>query len=215
MAKRAKSADAAAGEAKSGLPKGTGYNGPSAVVITETLTELTRIETEQARLGQQKSTLFKRFEKQGGDPDDLKYVHRLWKLDEAEARAKIERRYRYCAFVGIVQPESHAALGAILEEAKPVVGEAQQQLVGARAYSDGFNSGRAGGAISDCPHQGRPGSIEFVQWRNGWEDGHEEWLKADPARREREQQASALQEDEEQSGAQGAEPEAEEVAPPA
>ena len=208
MARKRKSADATAAEGESVQPN-TGYNGPSSATVAQALAGWIALESEQARIGQQKSTLVKNFEKAGGDGDDLRYLARMHKLDPAEARAKIERRYRYCAFVGIVQPDHQRTLADILDESTQVRGEAADQLVGARAYSDGHNTARQGGAISDSPYQSRPGSIEFVQWRNGWDDGHEDWLNADPSRRERERQ---LEDAEAADDAPGTE---EEVAPPA
>lgn len=210
MARRATAKSGNGAAAAEASAPASGYNGPSASVVAQALADLTQLETEQQRIGARKANIIKGFEKAGGDGDDLKYTLKLWKLDAGEARARIQRRYRYCAFVGIVVPETQRALDEVLDETKPVSGDAERQLVGARAYNDGFNSARNGGAIGDCPHTSRPGSIQYVQWRDGWQDGHEEWLRADPSRRERENQSAA-------AGAAEA-PEADEaqgVAPPA
>lgn len=167
-----------------------GSNGPSSDQLATFLGEYTELKTKAQRVAQQIGTCIKNFESIGGDGADLKDLHKLMKLDTREAQARIERRYRYAAQVGLVEvewdAEGQSTFAKIFADVKPAVGDAAQQLAGARAYTDGYNSGNHGAAVGDSPHNGKPGSIEYVQWREGWTDGHVEWVAKDPSRAERE-----------------------------
>lgn len=176
-----------------------GSNGPSSDQLATFLGEYTTLKTEAQRVAQRIGTCIKGFESIGGDGADLKDLHKLMKLDTREAQARIERRYRYAAQVGLVEvewdAEGQSTFAKIFADVKPAVGDAAQQLAGARAYTDGYNSGNHGAAVGDSPHNGKPGSIEYVQWREGWTDGHVEWVAKDPSRAERDVAAQKMDAD--------------------
>src|SRR5262249_44442274 len=104
-----------------------------------------------------------------------------------------ERRYRLAAQAGIVEVqwdgEGQSNFSKIFEDVKPASSKAQELAAGARAYNDGYNSALVGGAIGDSPFQSKPGSVQYVEWRNGWSEGRERRLLRHPEEAQREKEA--------------------------
>lgn len=132
---------------------------------------------EMARIKQAISVSLGRYEKLGVDPKAVKFAYRMsGKEDAAEQHRK---NTEYLALFGIIEVDESGQANFVkaLQIERPT-GEAATKLAIARAYSDGYNSGRHGGKIDACRF--KAGSEEFVSWRNGWEDGAADRLAKNP-----------------------------------
>lgn len=148
-------------------------NGPTPDQQAETLAELIRLDTESAKLGQVKATVLNRFEKWGGNKKQIKAVKALLMLDGREAQVNIETLLHYSANAGIEvrwQADGQSTLVDSLEPATPRrKTDGDRDRDSAKAHADGFNSGKVGGVPHDNPF--KPGSIEYVSWHDGRDDG--------------------------------------------
>lgn len=168
---------AAAAEPKKG-------NRPQPHETADRLARLTRLKTESRRIAGEISVLSQECKKAGGPAywKALTKTHDLKKLDAALARAEIEALIEVAAQndIRITWMGNQAAFTDFMEQATPPAKnlEGTRDLAAARAEGDGFNSGKAGGLLKDCPHD--PGTEEFVMWRDGWEEGQKLWAKKNP-----------------------------------
>lgn len=167
MAKRAKEAEAE--------PKNVDPNEVAACYA-----EYTSLMSDSARLGQKMATMLGRYEKMGVDKKSIKHAYKMASQDPDEARSQHERNTEYLQMLGIVTWDKDGQAG-FAETLAPVAmpsPKLSERVRVARAHSDGFNSGLAGGSIDNC--QFSPGSEEFVSWRDGWSDGHSDRLARNP-----------------------------------
>lgn len=153
-------------------------NGPTPDQRAETLASLIRLDTEKARISQEIATVLNRFEKWGGKKRQIKETKRLLMLDKREAAAEVETLLRYLRDTEIQiswEPSGQSSLvDALASPAQPQKKtEGDRDLSVARAHSDGFNSGRAGGVPSDNPYRHAPGSEEYVAWHDGRDEGQQ------------------------------------------
>lgn len=158
-------------------------NGPSQADFEGTLSEYTELKTASQRLAQKMKTALAAYENKGGDVDEIKFAHKMAKLDKGEARAKVQRMNRAAVWSGIIEYEANgqANFTATFTEApKKQSTEAGARLARARAHADGYNSGKSGGSIDASPFNDKPGSEEFVAWRDGWNDGHDDYVLTHP-----------------------------------
>lgn len=186
---------AAAAAAAGGAPASPApVNVPTAERIAEVLAEYTQLDTQGRRVNQAKTTLLTNFDKEGGDKQALKALHRALSLDPAEASAKLSSLVHYQATQGITvrwQADGQGTLMDHLGEAasKPTPAAAasaeQNALDIARAKSDGYNSGIHGAAPSDNPHQHIVGSEVYVAWHNGRDEGQQDRLRRNPVLNDR------------------------------
>lgn len=153
-------------------------NGPTPEDEAHTLAELIRLDTAAAKLNQERGNILKRFEKKGGDVKAIKAIKTLVTRDAREAEAYLATLTRYGRNAGIKvtwTDGGQAQLADVLgeEAGKPPnrQTEGTRDLAAARAHSDGYNSGLTGAAPSDNPHRGQPGSIEYVEWHDGRDEG--------------------------------------------
>lgn len=149
-------------------------NGPTAEQEAETLAALVRLDTEAARISQEKGTVLGRFEKIGGDKKAIKTVKSLLMLDKREAVAYLDKLLGYATRAEIAvtwQPDGQAALTDMLADdaaaAPPKNMKGTRDLRAAKAEVDGYNSGKAGARPSDNPFSHAPGSEEYVSWHDG------------------------------------------------
>ena len=155
----------------------TGTNGPTPEQEAETLAALIRLDTEAARISQEKGTVLARFEKIGGDKKAIKAVKSLLMLDKREAVAYLDKLLGCATRAGIAvtwQPDGQAALTDVLAPDAPTPPKntkGTRDLAAARAEMDGFDSGKAGAAPRDNPFAHKPGSEEYVSWHDGRDSG--------------------------------------------
>jgi ribosome modulation factor/uncharacterized protein (UPF0335 family) len=148
---------------------------PTPAIIASALTEITDIETEMAALSGKKGGIFNRYEKQGVDRKILRALVRLANLGSAdEAAAYIQSLTQYAVATEVIRIADPAWTAGVqqAEMFGAADGDAAEELRRARAHKQGFIAGKKGHDIQSSPYQSKPGSIEFV----GWRDGHVEGL---------------------------------------
>lgn len=174
-------------------------NGPTPEDEAHTLAELIRLDTAQAQINQERSTLLARFEKKGGDKKAIKAIKVLLSRDKREAEAHLAAlgRYGRNAGIKITWQGDQSALTDVLADpagtpARKTDGD--RDLAAARAHSDGYNSGMRGAVPSDNPHRNKPGSVEYVEWHNGRDEGQRAKEGAQPAPKSEDPAAQTLPE---------------------
>lgn len=144
-------------------------------------TEYASMRADVARLGQKIAAMFGRYAKSGVDEKAIKAAYAASSKDPSEARAQHRRNTEYMAMLDIIKFDEAGQGGFIdglvVTVAKPS-DAASERVRLARIYSDGYNSGLAGGKIDASSHA--PGSEAFVRWRDGWTDGHADRLARNP-----------------------------------
>lgn len=163
-------------------------NGPTQADYDDALGEFTEIRTAMQRLASKASKVMNRYEAKGGDPDDIRFGHKLGKLSKSEAAAKLAGMVRIGVWSGIqiaYEADGQASFSTTFDA--PAAGTAGMTVLGsrvsmARAYSDGWNTGKAGGALADNNYSAFPGSEEFGKWADGFGDGMED--RPDPIAKE-------------------------------
>jgi hypothetical protein len=166
-------------------PTETKRNRPQPHETAVRLAALTRLKTESRRIAGEISALAAEGKKAGG----LAYwkaitrTHDLKKMDTAEARAELEALIEVAAQndIRITWMGNQATFTDVMEQTQPPAKNLQgtRDLAAARAEADGFNSGKAGALLQDCPHDA--GTEEYVSWRDGWEEGTKIRAKKNPA----------------------------------
>jgi ribosome modulation factor len=121
-----------------------------------------------ARIGQRIKTRFADFRKIGGDPKNIQMAYKLEHMDDP--LGYLRGITKTAAILRIINTETEGS-GQIsfLPEFEQSSPEADAKVAMARVRTDGYNSGRAGAIIDNCPFS--PGTEEFVTWRDHWEDG--------------------------------------------
>ncbi len=147
------------------------------------LTEYIELRAAAARTAQATSAMFKRFEALGVDKATIKRMYDLSQMDRGEATALLKREADYAQVLDLVVVEADGqstfATALIPAKPSPLVSD---RLRTARAFGDGYNTGKAGGKIEACPFNHMPGSVEFVAWRDGHGDGMADRLALHPER---------------------------------
>jgi hypothetical protein len=165
-------------------------NGPTAVEKRQYLDDyrkrrrqLADIMAEAAEVrGGIRSTL-KAFENKGGSSKQLKRMFELTDMTKAEAEAEVAEYMGYAADIGIrvvYDSSGQGGLGDVMDPPprkgaakkaaappQPTV-VAEQSVEDARAYSDGWNTAKAGGTIMD--NVKKAGTSEHQQWTKGFND---------------------------------------------
>ena len=141
------------------------------------LDQYSEIKRSIASLSRQARTVLKDHEAQGGDGKMIMAMWKLESLTSGEAEAHVARYFEYARDIGIRVHFETSGQGALTDmlaspgAAAPSL-DAEAALQAARAYSDGYNSGRNGAAPSDNPHH--PGTEPYIKWHNGRDDGQRE-----------------------------------------
>jgi ribosome modulation factor len=149
--------------------------------VAACFTEYSSMLADIARLQQKVAAMFGRYEKLGVDSKAIKNAYSVAQKDPNEARREQERNAEYLAMLEIVEygDDGQGGFKFGLSVTVPKAGPAAiAGIQGARAYNDGYNSGKAGGKIDACKFA--VGTEEFVRWRDGWTDGHEDRLAKNP-----------------------------------
>lgn len=149
--------------------------------IAACFSEYSSMRADVARLGQKIAAMFGRYEKLGVDQKAIKNSYTAAQKDPNEAAAQHRKNTEYLAMLEIIdfskEGQGSFAAGLDVKVAKPGA-KASAGLRAARAYTDGYNSGLAGGKIDACKFP--VGSEEFVRWRDGWGDGHADRIAKNP-----------------------------------
>lgn len=149
-------------------------NGPTQGDYEDSLAEFTELKTAAARLAQKIKTCLGNYESKGGSAEEIKFGHKMGKLEKGEAAALVKRLNRAARWSGVIAWEDggQANFTATFDQPAVATGAAPGgRLSTARAYNDGWNSGMKGALIDSSPYGHAPGSREFVTWRDGWEEG--------------------------------------------
>lgn len=115
----------------------------------------------------------KHYEDRGISWQEIKRRHKESQMTESErqelyAEELVSRRA--LDMMSASSPEDFDALMTRAALTEAAAGDGAQKLAEANAYNDGFNSARHGGAaVVDNPHF--VGSMMFVEWARGCEDG--------------------------------------------
>lgn len=121
-----------------------------------------------ARISQRIKTRFADFRKIGGDPKNIQMAYKLENMDDA--LGYLQEITKTAAILRIIPTETEGSgQVSFLPAFEPLSPEADAMVAMARVRTDGYNSGKAGASIDNCPFGA--GSEEFVVWRDNWEDG--------------------------------------------
>jgi hypothetical protein len=99
-------------------------------------------------------------------------------LDKAAARAQTQSDIRYLVVTGILRPADDEWVKQVSQSSlfdaddAETISTPSPELARARAYSDGYNSGKHGGEAINNPFPA--GSAEFVEWEKGRVDGQDD-----------------------------------------
>lgn len=192
MAKRAAAAAKKAGTARRGRGGGSRssgagdgratatVNGPSQEDRSFVLAEMLRLENARQKVNQEQGTLLSNFEKKGGNKKAIKQVFGLMKLDKRQAQVDFEALILYAAGIEISVPWRTDPQDVADDEQPAPKTDGDRDLSAARAHTDGYNSGLRGSVPSDNPFSASPGSIEYVSWHDGRDEGQRDRDKRKP-----------------------------------
>lgn len=121
-----------------------------------------------ARISNRIKVRFADFKKIGGDPKNIQMAYKLENMDDA--LGYLQGITKTAAILRIIPTETEGSgQVSFLPAFEAPSPEADAKVAMARVRSDGYNTGKAGGIIDNCPFSA--GSEEFVAWRDHWEDG--------------------------------------------
>lgn len=136
--------------------------------------DINRLTTELAAARGVKAGIFRRAKKAGADMDAYRNVIELRAMDIDDRNRLRETEERYAGVLGVVLYRAGteaAPQGALWDEETT---EAKAKHVDAVVYSDGYNSAKAGGELTDNPHAEDPASREYATWVRGMNDFKQE-----------------------------------------
>jgi len=128
-----------------------------------------------ARISNRIKLRFADFKKIGGDPKNIQAAYKLEGMDDPVAY--LQGITKTAAILRII-PTTTEDSGQVnflpaFEVPSP---EADAKVAMTRVKTDGYNAGKAGAVIDNCPYAA--GSEEFVVWRDHWEEGASDRAKA-------------------------------------
>lgn len=187
MARRPRTTDTDSNSAKRGRgrPKKQkpDFSNVNPDAVAKYFTEYGGYMRDMARLSQRIATMLDRAEKTDGiDRKALKRAHKLSMQDPAVVAQERAREAEYLAILGIVEEDEDGQVGLSADFAPPAkkkpTMEAQVLLDRARAQTDGYNTGLAGGDLNHNRHE--PGTQLHQEWVIGFHDGHADRLMKNP-----------------------------------
>lgn len=150
-------------------------------LMAEALATYMADRADIARLTARCGANLARYEAQGVDPGLVKATAALARYTQAEVAERKKREALFAVAVGVVRAEDldwSGDQGAFAFAT--ATGDAADRLAGQRALDQGYKAGKKGYSLDSNPYNDRPGSPEFVGWRDGWQDGHEDRLLRNP-----------------------------------
>ena len=144
--------------------------------VVACFTDYGSLRAEVARIGQRIAKMLGRYEKMGVDGAAIKRMYALAQKDPAEVARQQQRDREYAEWLDIITVDETGQSGfadalAPSPKQQPSL-EAKEKLAEARAYNDGYNSGRAGGLLEANRHH--PGTAGHERWVIGWRDAEAE-----------------------------------------
>jgi hypothetical protein len=157
------------------MAEGAGAN-VDPLIIQSCMAEYDDLSGQAGRIAQRIAAMFTRYEKQGVNVKSVKASRRASKMDRAAARAQAQSDIRYLIIGGVLTPANddwarQVSQSNLFADEKDLANATttSPNLARARAHSDGYNSGRHGGAAINNPFQ--PGSETYAAWEEGRKDG--------------------------------------------
>lgn len=143
-------------------------------LIAKALTEMLDFDTRIASLAGLKGAAINRYEEQGVDRELLAALNRLGRKKQDEAMAYITGLTQYAVAAEVIPPQADDRWTMSVKQAEmfvPATGEVADELRMARSRKEGWQAGKKGHALESNPYANKPGSPEFVGWRDGHGDG--------------------------------------------
>lgn len=145
-------------------------------IIQACLAEYTTLNSEMKRLAQRQAAMLARYEGQGVNRKSIKVAHKASLMETQAARSQAKMDVRYMIIAGILNPANEDWVRNVSQsdmfseaEQESNVGVVEPGLAKARAYGDGYNTGKHGGEASN--NQFQAGTALFVEWEKGRKDG--------------------------------------------
>lgn len=181
MPRKKKSETEASGD---GLQQRAAVGNVSADLIAEALETMLDFDSQMASVAGRKGAAIARYCEQGIDRELLAALNKIGRKDQAEARMYIEGLTRYAVAAEVVPPLADAEWTLTVKqtgfEFDVAQGNALDNLREQRAVTQGFGAGKRGWSLNTNPYTSKPGSIEFVAWRDGHGNGHVIWQAKHP-----------------------------------
>lgn len=143
-------------------------------LIAKALTDMLDFDTQIASLAGRKGAAINRYEKQGVDRELLAALNKLGRKKQDEALAYIMGITQYAIAAEVIPPPADDRWTMSVRQVDlfvPAAGDAADELRMARARKQGWQAGKKGHALESNPYSSKPGSPEFVGWRDGHGDG--------------------------------------------
>ncbi len=154
----------------------SGYNGPGKSQFNDCLGEYTEIRFNVMKWTAKAAALKARWETKGGDFENVQHIFKLAQLAPEEQQAKIASRTRAEGWAGIAtvtEEDGQISFTAQFDQKPDELGVGGapigSRLSLARAATAGYNAGRHGGSLSDCPFAAE--SEEAHAWETNYGDG--------------------------------------------
>lgn len=162
-----------------------GHNNPRLAKVRAFLAEMMDLETAGARLRSKSAALKGRVEGDGEDWKQLKALVRAQRLSNGEATKELETLVFYHLAINVdvrtsFDPQGQGELSDVMDtEQRRPPPENAERLADARAFNDGYNSGRHGSNTFSNPHE--LGSSVYARWEEGRREGEADRLLINPA----------------------------------
>ena len=147
----------------------------SADDVAETYADYSDDMGQIARIRQRIAVRFARFTAMGGEPKEIKMAYKLDNMDDASGFLRGVIKTAQTLRIIPTETESDGQV-SFLPAFAPPSPEADARVAMSRVKTDGYNAGRHGQPVDNCPYNA--GSEEFVAWRDMWEDGASDLAKA-------------------------------------
>ena len=156
-------------------------NGPPVDEFPSFLARDLELGSQIARLNAARGTNLARWENLGGDPDEIREGRKL----DRDGMARLDLINRVAGYMGMIEVEAsgQANFAKALDPNAPkpkAKGLTAEALELARADTDGWNTGWAGGTQNDNPHE--PGTEVHVHWARACTDGADARQQRDAAK---------------------------------
>ena len=144
--------------------------------VAETYADYSDDMGQIARIRQRIATRFARFAGMGGEPKEIKMAYKLDNMDDASGFLRGVIKTAQTLRIIPTEVEASGQVSFIPALSPAPAPEFDARVAMSRVKNDGYNSGRHGSPIDNCPYNA--GTEEFVVWRDHWEDGAGDLAKA-------------------------------------
>ena len=156
-------------------------NGPPVDEFPSFLARDLELGSQIARLNAARGTNMSRWENMGGDPDEIREGRKF----DRDGMARLNLVKRVAGYMGMIEVEAsgQTTFAKALDPNAPkpkAPGLTAEALELARADTDGWNTGWAGGSQGDNPHE--PGTEIHVGWARACTDGADARQERDTAK---------------------------------